>query len=116
VLAYSKPRPHFTVAHTADDNKTLPAVVTDCFDWTAFHRFLAKGFLFRRRGLFVDVGMPAIIVAFEIGRSRFPAEIAIDALFIDVEFSGNVLGVFSRSIRHDSPGILGKNGEGATKS
>src|SRR6188474_2759072 len=46
--------------------------------------------------LLVYVGVPAVIVAFEIGWSRFAAQIAVDALIIDVEFARYVLGVFVR--------------------
>jgi hypothetical protein len=37
--------------------------------------------------LFIDVGMAAVIVPFEIGRRGFAAQIAIDALIIDIEFA-----------------------------
>jgi hypothetical protein len=38
----------------------------------------------------------AIIVPFEIRGGRFAAQIAVDALIIDVEFARYVLGVFVR--------------------
>jgi hypothetical protein len=44
----------------------------------------------------------AVIIAFEIGRSCLAAQIAIDALIIDVEFPGYVLGVFVRCVSHVS--------------
>jgi hypothetical protein len=44
--------------------------------------------------------MPAVVVPLEIGWRGFPAQIAIDALIIDVEFAGYVFGVFVRNIGH----------------
>jgi hypothetical protein len=38
----------------------------------------------------------AIIIPLEIGGGRFAAQIAIDALIIDVKFARYVLGVFVR--------------------
>ena len=38
--------------------------------------------------------MAAVVVAFEIGRGGFTAEVAIDALVVHVEFSGDVFWVF----------------------
>jgi hypothetical protein len=46
--------------------------------------------------------MAAIIVSFEIGGSRFAAQIAVNALIIDVEFARYVLGVFVRRVGHVS--------------
>src|SRR4029077_6806073 len=75
-------------------------VVANRFDRTAFHGFLAESLFFRRLWLFIDVGMTAVVVPFEIGRRGFPAQIAIDALIIDVEFARYVFGVFVRSVGH----------------
>jgi len=44
--------------------------------------------------------MTAVIVPFEIGRRGFPAQIAIDALIINVEFARYVFGVFVRGVGH----------------
>jgi hypothetical protein len=44
--------------------------------------------------------MAAVIVPFEIGGRGLPAQIAIDALIIDVEFARYVFGVFVRGISH----------------
>jgi hypothetical protein len=78
----------------------LRSVVADRFDRTAFHCFFAKSFFFRRLRLFIDVGMAAVIVPLEIGRRGFAAQIAIDALIIDIEFAWDVLGVFVRGVGH----------------
>jgi hypothetical protein len=42
----------------------------------------------------------AVVVAFEIGRGGLAAQIAVDALIVDVEFSCYVLGVFVRNVGH----------------
>jgi hypothetical protein len=44
----------------------------------------------------------AVIVAFKIGGSGLAAQIAVDALIIDVKFAGYVLGVFVRCVGHVS--------------
>jgi hypothetical protein len=44
--------------------------------------------------------MAAVIVPLEIGGRGFAAQIAIDALIIDVEFARYVFGVFVRGIGH----------------
>ena len=49
---------------------------------------LCKGLLLRRLGLLVNVGVTAVIVALEIGGRGFAAQVAVDALVIDIEFAG----------------------------
>ena len=44
--------------------------------------------------------MAAVIVPLEVGGRCFAAQIAVDALVIDVEFTGYVFGVFVCSIGH----------------
>jgi hypothetical protein len=78
-------------------------VVADCFDRAAFHRFLAKSFFFRAFWLFVNVGVAPVIISFKIGRRRFAAQIAVNALIIDIEFALYVLGVFVRGVGHVFP-------------
>jgi len=75
-------------------------IIADRFDRTAFHRFFAKSFFFRRLWLFIDVGMAAVIVPLEIGGRGFTAQIAVDALIIDVKFARYVFGVFVCGIGH----------------
>jgi len=81
----------------------LRAVVADRFDWATFHRFFAEALFLRRLWLFIDVGMAAVVVSLEIGGRGFAAQIAVDALIIDVEFARYVLGVFVRGVGHDFP-------------
>ena len=78
----------------------LCAVVPDRFDRAAFHRLFAKSFFFRRLRLFIDIRVAAVVVPLEIGRRGFAAQIAIDALIIDIEFACYVFGVFVRDIGH----------------
>jgi hypothetical protein len=85
-------------------------VIANCFNWTSFHGFFAEYFFLVRLWLLVYVGMAAVIVSFEIGGRGFAAQIAVDALIIDVKFAGDVFGVFVRGIGH---GFSVKNeGEG----
>jgi hypothetical protein len=44
--------------------------------------------------------MAAVVVPFEIGRRSFAAQVAIDALIIDVELARYVFGVFVCGIGH----------------
>jgi hypothetical protein len=76
------------------------AVVANRFDRATFQRFFAERFLLRGLWLLVNVGMTPFVVAFEIGGCRFAAQIAVDALIIDVECPGYVFGVFVRGVGH----------------
>src|SRR5437899_11261529 len=76
------------------------SIIADRFDRTAFHRFFAKSFFFRRLWLFINVGMAAVIVPLEIGGRGFTAQIAVDALIIDIKFARYVFGVFVCGIGH----------------
>src|SRR5207248_785509 len=75
-------------------------VVSDRFDRAAFHCFLATSFFLGILRLFVNVGMPSVIVAFEIRGRRFAAEIAINALLVDVKLSGSILRIFVCRVGH----------------
>ena len=79
----------------------LGAVVADRFDRATFHRFLAESFFLGRLRLLVNVGVSAVVVALEIGGRGFAAQIAVDALFIDVEFAGCVFGIFVGDVGHN---------------
>jgi len=48
--------------------------------------------------------MAAVIVALEISGRGFTAQIAVDALIVDVEFSCYVFGVFVGGISHSFSG------------
>jgi hypothetical protein len=78
------------------------SVIPDRFHRATLHRLLAKRLFFRSLRLLVNVGMAPVVVALEIGRRGFPAQIAIDALIIDVKFARHVFGIFVRSVGHDS--------------
>jgi hypothetical protein len=80
----------------------LAAVVADGFHGTAFHRFLAKLFLFGRGGLLVNVGVAAIIIAAKIARGGFAAEIAVDTLVIDIELACEVFGIAVSDVSHNN--------------
>ena len=78
----------------------LTAVVADCLDRAAFLGFLATRFLVGIFRLLVDEGITAVIVPFEIVRRGFAAQIAIDALIVDEEFSARIFGIFICYISH----------------
>ena len=80
----------------------LSAVATDGLDGAAFHGFLAEGFFLGRLGLLIDKGVAPIVVALEIGRGRLTAQVAVDALIIDIEFSVYIFRVFVCSVCHKS--------------
>ena len=67
------------------------AIVADGFDRTSFHRFLAKRFLLRGGRLLKHIGVAAVVAAREIRGCGFPAQVAVNALVIDIKLSGHVL-------------------------
>jgi hypothetical protein len=75
-------------------------VITNRFDRAAFFGFLAARFLFRRSGLLVNEGVAAVVIAFEIIRSGFAAEIAVNALVVHVVFAGDIFRIFVCNVSH----------------
>lgn len=78
----------------------LSPVVTNGFHRASFFSFLAAGFFFGRLGLLIDIRIAAVLIAFEIVRSGFAAQIAIDALIVHVIFARCVFRVFVCNISH----------------
>jgi len=76
------------------------AVVANGFDRTTFHRFFAERFLLWALWLLVNIGMTAVVVTLKIGGRSFAAQIAVDALIIDVEFARYVFSIFVRNVGH----------------
>jgi len=76
------------------------AVIANRFDRATLHRFFAERFLVKGLWLLVNVGMTPVVVAFETGGCRFAAQIAVDALIIDIEWPRYVLGVFVCDVGH----------------
>src|SRR6266850_8332931 len=64
------------------------AIVADGFNRTSFHGFLAKRLLLRGGRLLKHIGIAAVVAAGEISGCSFPAQVAVNALLIDVKFSG----------------------------
>src|ERR1700730_18234964 len=75
-------------------NGFLTAVVADRFDRATFHRLFTKAFFLGRLRLLVNVGVTAVVVALEIRGRSFATQIAVDALFIDIEFAGSIFRIF----------------------
>jgi hypothetical protein len=87
--------------HRPPLQKQLRAVVADRFDRATFHCLFTKTFFFGRLRLLVNVGMATVVVALEICRGSFPAQIAVDALFIDIEFAGSIFRIFVGNVGHN---------------
>jgi hypothetical protein len=81
--------------------RSLSAVAADRFDRATFHSLFTKTFFLGRLRLFVNVGMTAVVVALEIRGRSFAAQIAVDALFIDIEFAGSIFGIFIGGVGHN---------------
>ena len=76
------------------------AIVADGFDRTSFHGFLANRLLLRGGRLLKHIGVAAVVAAREISGCGFPAQVAVNALVIDVKRSGHVFRVFIRNVGH----------------
>ena len=85
---------HLVRSHSASD------IVADGFDRTSFHGFLAKRLLLRGGRLLKHIGVAAVVAAHEISGCGFPAQVAVNALVIDVKLSGHVFRVFIRNVGH----------------
>jgi hypothetical protein len=81
--------------------RILSTVVADRFDRATFHRLFAKTFFLGRLRLLVNVRVTAVVVALEIRGRSFPAQIAVDALLIDIEFASGIFGIFVGNIGHN---------------
>jgi hypothetical protein len=75
-------------------------VVPNRFDWAAIHCLLAESLLLGSLWLLVNIAVPAIVVAFEVCRCGFAAQIAVDALVIYEKFSLKVVAVFVCCVCH----------------
>src|SRR6266851_4301387 len=80
----------------------LVSVVSDGLDRAAFLGLFALRLLLRRTRLFIDERIAAIVVAFEIVRSGFATQVAVNALVIDVEFAGDVFRIFVCNVSHNA--------------
>jgi hypothetical protein len=78
----------------------LFAVVANGLNGATFLGFKALFHLVVILRLFVNVGKAAFLVAFEVVRRRFPAEIAVNALIVHVEFARGIYRIFVRFISH----------------
>src|ERR1700693_3893303 len=76
-------------------------IAADGFHRTSLHRLFAQRFLVRRLRLFIDKGMPTVIVARKICRCRLTAKIAINALIIDVKLPTHILRILICNVCHN---------------
>ena len=91
----------FRQRRSARYERLLLGVASDCLDRAAFHGFLTESFLFRSLGLLEDIGVTTIVVAREVGRSRFATQVAGNALVVAVKGTSDILGIFVGYISHD---------------
>src|SRR5690606_17329146 len=80
--------------------KLLLAIISDGFYGAGVQSRLAFFFFFFVFGLFIDVGVPMLVVANEVVGSFRPASIAVDALPIYIKFSDHVVGPLVRLFCH----------------
>lgn len=76
------------------------AVVSDGFYRAAFKSFHAESDVFLCLRLLVDERVATLVVAGEEARRGFATEIAVDALLIDVELTGDILIPFICFVGH----------------
>jgi hypothetical protein len=81
--------------------KVSASVIADGFDGTAFHRFLAELLFIRARRLLEDVGIAPVIIAAKVARSGFAAQVAVDALVIDIVLAGEIFGIAVCDVSHN---------------
>ncbi len=80
--------------------RALLAVITDGLNRAAFHGFRAGGDFFVRLRLAADVGHALVIIAGEEVRSGFTAQIAVDAVAVNIELARDILFGFIVDIGH----------------
>src|SRR5689334_884415 len=80
--------------------RSAVAVVADGFDRAAFEGFHALGDFFFGGRLLMDERIATLVIAREEIRSSLAAQVAVDALLVDVEFPGGVRGPFVCFVRH----------------
>jgi hypothetical protein len=96
-----KPKPRRKIpAGLVLKNRAVLAVVADGFDGAAFHGFFAARFFVGRGRLLVNERIAAVVVALEIIRGGFAAQVAVNALVVHVVFARNVFGVFICCVCH----------------
>lgn len=81
-------------------DQLLVTVVADCLDRATLEGFRALSDLLIRHGLLLNIGKTAIVTAHEKRRSRFAAEIAIDALLVHVKLASHIIGPFFSFVCH----------------
>ena len=95
--------------------QALCSVVTNGLDRAAFPGFFTAGFLFVVFRLFVNKGIAAVVVAFEVVWSSFPAEITVDTLVVDVILARSIFRVPVCDVSHIAETIWAA-GRGGRKS
>jgi hypothetical protein len=78
----------------------LRTVIANGLDRTPFLCVIAKFFLIRIFRLFEDIGVTSVFIPLEVVGCGLAAQIAIDALIINVKLAGNVFWVFVCCVCH----------------
>lgn len=101
-LITKNPGAYFTgVSPMVLGGKLFVSVLANRFDGAAFEGFHTLGdFLFRGR-LLMNEGVASFVVTGEKPRRRFAAQIAVNALLIDVKFARRVLGPLVGFVGHN---------------
>lgn len=89
--------------------RALFAIATNGLHRAAGEGVFAEAALFVRFRLLVEVGVATVIIALEVGGRCLAAEVAVNALVIDIVRAGNVLGVFVCSVCHGIWEVRGGN-------
>ena len=82
----------------------LHPVTADRLDRTSFHRLFTQVCFLIALRLLENVAVSAVVIPCKIRGRRFTAEIAIDALIVDVIFAADILRVFVGEISHEERG------------
>ena len=80
-------------------------VIADRLDGATLHGLGTGGKLLISDGLLLHIRNALVIIASEEVGSRLPAQIAVNAIAIDVELSGNIFLVFFINISHNVQGV-----------
>jgi hypothetical protein len=94
----------------------LRAVVADGFYRTTFHGLLALALFVVVFWLFEDERIPAVFVALEVVRGGLSAQVAVDALIVDVILAASVIRILIVDVSHRISEKVGRFiGRGKTK-
>ena len=86
--------------------RSLLAIVTDSLYRAAFKSLIAESYLIIGGGLLVDVGETLVVITSKEIGSSLAAQVAVDAVAVDIELAGNILFSFFVDIGHFVYGVV----------